>query len=34
MDSKTLKITIKALPEKEDFESIIDIQQVVEFYSK
>jgi len=34
VDSKNLTITIKALPVKEDFEQIIDIQKIVEFYSK
>lgn len=34
VDIKNLKITINALPEKEDFEQIIDIQKIVEFYSK
>jgi ribosomal protein S4 len=34
VDAKNLKITIKALPEKDDFEQIIDIQKIVEFYSK
>ncbi|MCK5678279.1 MAG: hypothetical protein KAH72_07375 [Flavobacteriaceae bacterium] len=34
VDTKNLKITVKALPEKEDFEQIIDIQKIVEFYSK
>ncbi|PZM82199.1 30S ribosomal protein S4 [Candidatus Gracilibacteria bacterium] len=34
VDSKKLTITIKALPAKEDFEQIIDIQRIVEFYSK
>ncbi len=34
VDSKKLSITIKALPTKEDFEQIIDIQKIVEFYSK
>ncbi len=34
VDSKKLSITIKALPNKEDFEQIIDIQKIVEFYSK
>ena len=34
LDSKKLSITIKALPTKEDFEQIIDIQKIVEFYSK
>lgn len=34
VDSKKLTITIKALPTKEDFEQIIDIQKIVEFYSK
>ena len=34
VDSKNLTITIKAVPAKEDFEQIIDIQRIVEFYSK
>ena len=34
VDAKNLTITIKALPMKEDFEQIIDIQKIVEFYSK
>ncbi len=34
VDSKKLTITIKAIPEKEDFDQIIDIQKIVEFYSK
>ena len=34
VDSKKLTITIKAFPAKEDFEQIIDIQKIVEFYSK
>ncbi|MBT3728752.1 hypothetical protein HOF65_08245 [bacterium] len=34
VDSKKLTITITALPTKEDFEQIIDIQKIVEFYSK
>ena len=34
VDIKNLKITISALPEKDDFEQIIDIQKIVEFYSK
>ena len=34
VDSKKLTITIKAIPSKEDFEQIIDIQRIVEFYSK
>lgn len=34
IDTKNLKITVTSLPEKEDFESIIDIQKIVEFYSK
>lgn len=34
VDSKKLTITIKAIPAKEDFEQIIDIQRIVEFYSK
>jgi len=31
---KNLKITVTALPEKDDFEQVIDIQKIVEFYSK
>ena len=34
VDPKKLTITIKSLPVKEDFEQIIDIQKIVEFYSK
>ena len=34
VDSKNLTITITALPSKDDFEKIIDIQKIVEFYSK
>jgi len=34
VDIKNLKITVTAKPEKEDFEQIIDIQKIVEFYSK
>ncbi len=34
IDANSLKITINALPEKDDFEQIIDIQKIVEFYSK
>jgi small subunit ribosomal protein S4 len=34
VDANSLKITVKALPEKDDFEQIIDIQKIVEFYSK
>jgi len=34
VDSKKLTITIKAIPTKDDFEKIIDIQKIVEFYSK
>jgi ribosomal protein S4 len=34
IDAKKLKITVIALPENEDFEQIIDIQSIVEFYSK
>jgi small subunit ribosomal protein S4 len=34
VDPKKLVITIKALPSKEDFDQIIDIQKIVEFYSK
>ena len=34
VDSNKLTVTIKAIPLKDDFESIIDIQKIVEFYSK
>jgi len=34
VDIKKLKITVTALPEKEDFDEIIDIQKIIEFYSK
>lgn len=34
VDVKNLKITVTALPEKEDFDKIIDIQKIIEFYSK
>ena len=34
VDVKKLKITVNALPEKDDFEEIIDIQKIIEFYSK
>lgn len=34
IDSNKLTIEVVALPEKEEFEQIIDIQTIVEFYSK
>lgn len=34
VDPKNLKITIKSVPEKQDFDQIIDIQKIIEFYSK
>lgn len=34
VDPKNIKITIKALPENEDFDQVIDIQKIIEFYSK
>jgi len=34
IDAKNIKITITALPENEDFDAIIDIQKIIEFYSK
>jgi ribosomal protein S4 len=34
VDVNNLKITVTALPEKEDFDPIIDIQKIIEFYSK
>jgi small subunit ribosomal protein S4 len=34
VDTKSLKITVVALPESSDFDQVIDIQKIVEFYSK
>lgn len=34
VDPKNLKITVKALPGNDDFDQIIDIQKIIEFYSK
>ncbi len=34
IDAKNLKITVKDIPTKDDFDSIIDVQRIVEFYSK
>lgn len=34
VDPKNIKITIKSLPEKDDFDQIVDIQKIIEFYSK
>ena len=34
VDAKNLTITVTALPSKDDFEKIIDIPKIVEFYSK
>jgi len=34
IDSNKLTITVKAIPAKDDFEAVIDIQKIVEFYSK
>jgi ribosomal protein S4 len=34
VDPQNIKITIKALPESEDFDQVIDIQKIIEFYSK
>lgn len=34
VDPKNLTITVTALPEKADFDQMIDIQRIVEFYSK
>lgn len=34
IDPKNLKITITALPQNDDFDQIIDIQKIIEFYSK
>ncbi len=34
IDSSKLAITVTRLPEKEDFDQTIDIQKIIEFYSK
>lgn len=34
VDPKNLSVTINALPEKGDFDQIIDVQRIIEFYSK
>lgn len=34
VDPKKLTITITALPEKGDFDQVIDVQRIIEFYSK
>lgn len=34
IDVANLKITVNALPQSDDFDQIIDIQKIVEFYSK
>lgn len=34
VDASKLTITVKALPQKEDFDQVIDIQKIIEFYSK
>ena len=34
VDPKKLSITIIALPEKGDFDQMIDVQRIIEFYSK
>jgi small subunit ribosomal protein S4 len=34
VDPKKLSITIMALPEKGDFDQMIDVQRIIEFYSK
>jgi small subunit ribosomal protein S4 len=34
VDAKNLSITVKALPAKEDFDQVIDVQKIIEFYSK
>ena len=34
VDVKKLTITITGIPEQDDFDQIIDIQKIVEFYSK
>lgn len=34
VDPKKLSITVTALPEKGDFDQMIDVQRIIEFYSK
>ncbi len=34
VDPKSLKITVTRLPQNDDFDQIIDIQKIIEFYSK
>ncbi len=34
VDAKNLKITVTSLPEAGDFDQVIDIQKIIEFYSK
>lgn len=34
VDANKLTITIKSIPQKEDFDQAIDIQKIIEFYSK
>jgi ribosomal protein S4 len=34
VDADKLSITIKTLPTKDDFDQTIDIQKIIEFYSK
>jgi small subunit ribosomal protein S4 len=34
VDANKLTITVKSLPQKEDFDQVIDIQKIIEFYSK
>lgn len=34
VDPKNIKITIKRYPEQPDFDQVIDIQKIIEFYSK
>lgn len=34
VDSDKLKITVSRLPQKEDFDQTIDVQKIIEFYSK
>jgi ribosomal protein S4 len=34
VDPKKLSITITAIPEASDFDKMIDVQRIVEFYSK
>jgi small subunit ribosomal protein S4 len=34
IDAKKLTVTVKSLPAKEDFDQVIDVQKIIEFYSR